>query len=254
MVEQRGRGGLSGAWRWLRRVVAVLAVVGLGALVTPGSAAAGGPTSVLLACPQHDRAAALYTGDPAYQRLLDLLGEEPVADPAPPPADSGSTYVTLTWLVHDVDVWRIDRAFLDTTGGTWLVTQTATDTTTSIGDGLWPGERGGPGAVWHRPSDPQALLALFADLGLLRTPSGPSVVQTVREPVAAPAPPARPEPTGDGLWWWAGAGALVGAAGAVLALRGSAGLRRRVLAGRAAEPVGEPVGERNRGEARRHGR
>jgi hypothetical protein len=238
-VVERGACGSAGVGRWLRRVVAVLAVVGLGALVTPGTAAAGGPTSVLLACPQHDRAAALYTGDPAYERLLDLLGEEPVADPAPPPTDSGTTYVTLTWLVHDVDVWRIDRAFLDTTGGPWLVTRTATDTTTSIGDGMWPGERGGPGAVWHRPSDPQALLALFGELGLLRTPPGPAVVQTVREPVAAPAAvPAPPAPTGDGLWWWAGAGALVGAAGAVLALRGSAGLRRRVLAGRAEEPVG----------------
>jgi hypothetical protein len=225
----------------------VLAVVGLGVLAIPGSAAAGGPTSVLLACPQHDRAAALYTGDPGYLRLLDLLGEQPVADPGPPPADSGTTYVTLTWLVHDVSIWRVDRAFLDTSGGTWLVTETATDAGPPPGTDLWPGQRGGQGAVWHRPADPAALLALFVDLGLLRTPAGPSVVPTVREPVP---PAALPVPPGDGPWWWAGAGAVLGVAGAVLALRGSAGLRRRVLPA-AGERVEEERVEEERAEEER---
>lgn len=240
MVGRGASGSSRVRWlrvRWLRRVGAVLAAVGLAVLVTPGTAAAGGPTSVLLACPQHDRAAALYTGDPAYERLLELVGEQPVADPAPPPADSGTTYVTLTWLVHDVGVWRVDRAFLDTSQGAWLVTETTGDTATPPGGDLWPGQRGGPTAVWHRPSDPDALLALFGELGLLRTAPGPAVVQTVREPVAVPALPAAPAPSGDSPWWWAGAGALVGVAGAVVALRGSAGLRRRLLPS-AAEPVG----------------
>jgi hypothetical protein len=225
---------------WSRRVGAVLVVVGLAVLVTPGTAAAGGPTSVLLACPQHDRAAALYHSDDAYQRLVDLVGEQPAADPGPPPADSGTTYVTLTWLVHDVGIWRIDRAFLDTSDGLWLVTETSSDTGTPVGNDLWPGQRGGPESVWHRPSDPAALLALFTDLGLLRTPPGPSVVQTVREPVATPPPaPAAPADDRDGLWWWAGAAALIGVGATVAGLRGSTALRRRVLP---VERVDEPVG------------
>src|SRR4051794_8102791 len=146
---------------WWRRVGVVAAAVGLVAVAMPGTAWAGGPTSVLLASPQTDRAAALYTTDPAYQQLSDLLGEEPQADPAPPPTDTGSTYVTVTWLVHDVTIWRIDRAFLDTTSGPWVLTQTADGTTGDVSTDLWPGQHGGPGAIWHRPGDPAALIALF---------------------------------------------------------------------------------------------
>jgi hypothetical protein len=212
---------------WLRRVLVLVVGAGLAAVVLPGTAWAGGPTSVLLASPQTDRAAALYNSDDAYQRLSDLLGEDPQPDPAPPPSDSGTTYVTVTWLVHDVDVWRIDRAFLDTASGPWIVTQTADSADSTADDvsaDLWPGQRGGPGAVWHRPADPGALLALFADLGLLEPVDRPAVVQTVPAPPAAAAPDERDSP-----WWWAGAGALVGVGLAVGGLRGSAGLRRRLL-------------------------
>jgi hypothetical protein len=216
-----------GGWRWLRRVAVLVVTAGLAGALAPATAWAGGPTSVLLASPQTDRAAALYTADPAYQQLSELLGEQPQPDPAGPPPDSGTTYVTLTWLVHDVDVWRIDRVFLDTSAGQWVVTQTADDTTQDVSTELWPGERGGPGAVWHRPTDPAALFALFERLGVLRPASESSVVQAVPAPAPVAAPPA---PDGDGPWWWAGAGGLVGIGLSVAGLRSSAWLRRRVLA------------------------
>jgi hypothetical protein len=205
----------------------LVVTAGLAGALAPGTAWAGGPTSVLLASPQTDRAAALYTADPAYQQLSELLGEQPQPDPAGPPPDDGTTYVTLTWLVHDVDVWRIDRVFMDTSAGPWVVTQTADDTTQDVSTELWPGERGGPGAVWHRPTDPAALFALFERLGVLRPASESSVVQAVPAPAPVAAPPA---PAGDGPWWWAGAGGLVGIGLSVAGLRTSPWLRRRVLA------------------------
>jgi hypothetical protein len=217
-----------------RRVLVVGAAVLVAGALSPGTAWAGGPTSVLLASPQTDRAAALYDRDPAYQQLGDLLGSDPQPDPAPPPPDNGTTYVTVTWLIHDVDVWRIDRVFLDTSTGPWVVTQQADGvSTTAVSTDLWPNQRGGPDAIWHRPGDPGALLALFTDLGLLRPAGEQSVAQTVHTPVAAPPPAPAPAPApaeGDGLWWWAGAGALVGAGLTVTGLRGSARLRRQLLA------------------------
>ena len=242
----RGPRRLSGrpGGRLGRRRAAVLlglvaALLGAGALA-PGVARAGGPTSVLLVSPQADRAAALHHTDAAYGRLHELLAAGPLTA-APPPADgaAGSTaYVTVTWLVHDVSIWRIDRVLLDATGGPWVVTSTA-DAEGAVATDLYPG---GPGASWHRPTNPTALLALLGDLGLTGQRSAGS--GAVGSPAADPAvnPALRPAEGaaaaqgasgagagGDGAWWWAGAGGLLGAAAAVLGLRASPGLRRRML-------------------------
>ena len=98
----------------------VLTLAGLAAVVgLAGSASAGGPTSVLITVPGEGRSTALYYTDTAYERLSDALGMgrevRPVGDPpndfrdAPP--------VILTWLIHDVMVWRVDQVYVhgDTT-------------------------------------------------------------------------------------------------------------------------------------------
>ncbi len=224
-----------------RRAAALLAVLLAVLLLAPGTAWAGGPTSVLLASPTTDRAAALYTADPAYAQLEALLAD-PGRPVSGPPEDGSGQYVTATWLVHDVTVWRIDRIFLDRDDGIRVVTRTtdATVEPAALAEGMWPGEPGGPDPTWHRPTDQAALAALLDGLGLLDPAPGlhadvaavpAAELRAAAAPTApAPGPPAR----GDGPWWWAGAGALLGAVAAVLGLRASTGLRRRLLS----TPVG----------------
>jgi hypothetical protein len=121
-----------------RRGVLTLLATGFLSLLAAGfagSAAAGGPTSVLLVVPGEGRTASLYTGQPDYERLAMLVGafSSTTGLPDPPegageggPAgtiDSSGPGVTLTWLVHDVGVWRVDRIYLDAKGGPWISTQ-----------------------------------------------------------------------------------------------------------------------------------
>jgi hypothetical protein len=220
----------------VRRAAALAAAVLAVLLAAPGAAWAGGPTSVLLVSPTNERVAAIYTADPAYTELETLLAD-PGGPVIGPPEDGAGQYVTATWLIHDVSIWRIDRIFLDRTDGIRVVTRIADGTSepADLSAGLWPGESGGPGVSWHRPTDQDALITLLDRLGLLGPaasgdPTGDEALVTAAELRAAAAPPA-PEPAaaGDGPWWWAGAGALLGGAAAVLGLRVSAGLRRRVL-------------------------
>jgi len=229
--------------RGVRRVSALLAsavVTALAVLLAaPGTAWAGGPTSVLLVSPTTGRAAAAHTSDPVYAEL-DALLAAPGSGVVGEPPDGPGQYVTLTWLVHDVSVWRIDRVFLDAADGMRVASRMSsgdpTGTPIDLAEGLWPGESGGPGASWYRPLDQAALAALFDRLGLLDPaapdPSGDRAGVTAAELRAAAAPPApAPEPParGDGPWWWAGAGALLGGGAAVLGLRASSALRGRLL-------------------------
>lgn len=206
----------------LGRVALVSAVV-LASMLHGGVAWAGGPTSVLLVSPDSQRATALYTSDPSYHRLMTLLGgEAPTGAAAGDASPGGSRYVTVTWLIHDVTVWRTDRIALDTPDGAWVVTQMTQ-----------PGGQD-PDAVRHRPTDPDALRSLLSGLGLsggaVATPSPGGAAA----PVAAGTVPA-PAGTGvDSAVWWALAGLVVGAGATVVGLRVSPRVRR-VLAADSAE-------------------
>ncbi|MEU3252770.1 hypothetical protein [Streptomyces sp. NPDC006997] len=186
------------------------------------SASAGGPTSALVVSPWSQEAAGLYYSDEEYAALDTLLDGEPVPDGAEPSDGElvEGRQVTVTWLLHGIEPWRIDMVHLTADDGlVWIHTSTDPD--------QWTG-------TWHRAEQPARLRSLFKDLGVL----GP-----VQEPTVAPSYPQRTEtaatgsagsvggePTatasvapataaasggGDGGWWWALPGA---AAGAVLAL------------------------------------
>jgi hypothetical protein len=135
-----------------RSVLAVLALVVLSQTAAAGPASAGGPTSVLLVVPGAGQTASLYTGSPEYEQLAGLVG---AYDPATSEGKAGShesgVGVTLTWLIHDVQVWRVDRVYLDAAGGPWISTQA------TFGDGnIWDAPE-----VWHAPDDGKELTALL---------------------------------------------------------------------------------------------
>src|SRR5918998_3026773 len=96
----------------LHRILLVLltALLGLtGWVGTAGSAYAGGPTSVLMSNPGLGRATALHIANADYDRLYAAVSE-PTGDPEPPSGLSlGGEEGRLTWVIHDVRVWRIDR-------------------------------------------------------------------------------------------------------------------------------------------------
>jgi len=194
------------------RLLAILAAVCAIGIVTAGTASAGGPTSVLLASPYADSAAALYVSDNDYARLSDLLGatDVPTASTDPHPATAGSSpYVTATWLIHDVSVWRIDRIFF-VGDDVWVVSETSSGDGMLTGEGMFPSQTGNAGAVWHRPIDAAALTALLTAHGLtVGSPhpisggatAGASAPSTGQ---AAPVSGTRPE------WPWGIGGLVVG--------------------------------------------
>jgi hypothetical protein len=226
---------------------AAIGLVLLACMFLPATALAGGPTSALLVSPATGQTAALYTSDPEYEQLMMLLGQ-PVtttnpgnADPAPSVA---ADYVTVTWLIHDVTVWRIDRIFLaGPVGEPWIVTQTESidpaATAVPLGSGMFPGGQGDDSAVRHRLSDPAALMALLDQLGLLGAVENTAVSDSSTAPLAAAAvgdPPAR-----TAAVWWAIAGLLMGAALMALVLRYLPAVRRRLLDdGTGQDPTDQP--------------
>src|SRR2546423_11493579 len=93
------------------RLAALFAVVTTLLVLGAPAAFAGGPTSVILVNPQTGATAALYNSSIDYQALNDALGEAP-QQPVPGTPDlhggPGSSAFNITWLMHDVQVWRSD--------------------------------------------------------------------------------------------------------------------------------------------------
>lgn len=176
-------------------VLTLLTVIGL-LLLSAGPAAAGGPTSVLLTMPENQRAAALYHSDSTYIRLDSALSVGPTAAPY-----ESNSYITATWLIHDVDVWRTDRIYL-TPSGPVIETRTIRGSERGIWD---------VPATWHTSSSPKELIALLDTLGLI---SGPAAARVAEAVESAPAP-TPVEPVADVKWEW-GIGGLI--AGALLTL------------------------------------
>jgi hypothetical protein len=169
-------------------LVPILVAMLLGAIGWAGSAAtayAGGPTSVLLTNPEDGRARALYITNPDYGRLEAAVGDEAAGTSAPSGLRTGEEEVRLTWLIHDMQIWRIDRVYLTRQDGIWV--ETIVETT---GDG----DVFGRPSRWHRAHDEQALTSLLASAGLVGTdsvPSNPSNPNLPSGVTDASAPPSR---------------------------------------------------------------
>ncbi|MFF7164859.1 hypothetical protein ACFZBP_26440 [Streptomyces sp. NPDC008086] len=186
-------------------------------------ASAGGPTSVLLVSPESAETAALYYSDKEYGELEQLLGApgKGTRDKPPEAGLTAARQINVTWMVHDVTPWRLDRVYPAHKGpDVWIHTSANLDSTTN--------------GAWHRADHPSQLRALLKKLGLMGKVSGeggaaifPPAWETSGKEEAAEDQPAQagtgPESgsvsgsaRGDGTdWWWALPGV---AAGAVLAL------------------------------------
>ncbi|MFC9604937.1 hypothetical protein ACFTTN_15930 [Streptomyces niveus] len=234
----------------VRRLAALMAVTALTWVFAP-SAAAGGPTSVLITSPESAETASLYHSDAEYEALSKQLGgEEMGALPEgrkkrPGSLDSamGSRQINVTWMVHDAQPWRLDQVYPSAdTSEIWIHTSVVM--------------RGTETGVWHRAEEPAALRALLKKIGVM----GKKTVQGA----GAAVPPAsetegtestesteetreRDEAAGvssggtDG-WWWA-----IPALGAGVVL----GLVLRPLAGRLPGPPFRRGGERPEAGPRR---
>ncbi|MGW7085657.1 hypothetical protein ACWGH2_19495 [Streptomyces sp. NPDC054871] len=204
-------------------VAAALALVVLGA----PQAVAGGSTSVLVVSPISGESAALTIEDGDYRRLEQGLGElraERGSRERPPGLDigQGSRQLNVTWMVHDVKPWRVDRVYPVTpdagkdTADVWVHTSTELDSMKGY---------------WHKAKDPARLTKLFDKLGVM----GPEEDGGRQGMAPAPASGRTDGASGDGTsgdggtdWWWAIPGAAAGAAGALL-LRGPLAERRALL-------------------------
>jgi hypothetical protein len=223
--------------------VTVLTVV-LMSLLLAGPASAGGPTSVLLADPTTRVAASLYYTDAEYETLAGLVGvnnpaaERRTLDEAGANHETGSL-VTLTWLVHDVAVWRVDRVYVGGKGGPWIATQAVMNGSGNVYDSP---------VSWHKATDGPGLVALLEGLGFGRgsNASGSDAGAAVSagngsvQPVQ-PVTPTQPsyqasQPTSSTATW---AGWVWGLAG--LALGAALAAAASVLVPRARRPTTDPA-------------
>lgn len=125
-------------------------------------AQAGGPTSVLLVAPESGRTAALYVDDADYEALGRLVGafQQGVPDSTVDPTDTShesGRRITVTWLIHDVQVWRVDRVYVGADDGPWIATQ---------GSLAEPGGIWDTPVTWHQAADGPALTSLLDRLGV----------------------------------------------------------------------------------------
>jgi hypothetical protein len=209
----------------IRALTVVLTACVLVLLAPVGPASAGGPTSVLLSVPGEGRTASLYYTDAAYDELADLVGAfegSGTTDGSGRSHETGAG-VTLTWLIHDVTPWRVDRVYLQGDGAPWIASQVMEGDAESVWDSP---------VLWHQPAKGQDLTLLLNSLGVGQTGTAAESASPVEPGVAVPASTqpasAAPTPTDDTsgnsardrAWW-----ALGGLAGGVLIAAGWTRLR-----------------------------
>ncbi len=221
----------------IRALAVVLTAWVLVMLAPPGPAYAGGPTSVLLSVPGEGRTASLYYTEDAYEELADLVGAYDgtgTVDGSGRSHETG-TGVTLTWLIHDVTPWRVDRVYLQGDGAPWIASQVMEGDALSVWDSP---------VVWHQPANGTELTQLLNSLGVGQTGKAAEPASPVEPGVTAPdsvePASAAPTPTDDTsdasardrVWWGLG-----GLAGGVLLAAGWMRVRSTRLRARADDTV-----------------
>jgi hypothetical protein len=143
-------------------------------------------------------------------------------------APSGAGF-TITWLIHDVAVWRVDQFAAPTDGNPWILTKI------SFGGEITLGDSG----VWHHAADSKLLVNLLDRLGLLGgsiTPAaeaaGGIAPAAGTPPVGVSEPTDRDRPT---VWPWFLPGLL---AGGLIGAAGRPAARLVLRARRRAQPAG----------------
>ncbi|MFI5734606.1 hypothetical protein ACIA49_31115 [Kribbella sp. NPDC051587] len=193
----------------IRRTLAFFAVLAMLTMAAP--AYAGGPTSVLLSAPP--RVTAFGYDDPRYSELQALTSLEGAHKEPDSPDHQSGNFVRATWLIHDMNVWRIDIIYPDAPGGPWIATSESLDGSPTLGK-----------PVWHRSTEPVALTKLLSSLKLLPGDSkfygGPTTLD-YSSPAPPPEPDVQPAPQPQAQvvatsvftgWRWILPGVLVGAA------------------------------------------
>jgi hypothetical protein len=176
--------------RNLFRLGLIMLLAVIGGVASASIASAGGPTSLLITSPQNQRTSSAYIGDARYERLAEYVGMTTAAGvnqsttggspPAGIDTQTGSE-IRLTWLIHDMMVWRVDRIHL---AGDVIWIQTMQD---------WDREGGEIGdGIWHRATEPEKLRAALSETGVLRKPAAGSA-----DDPTAPAPSSEPTPSTD---------------------------------------------------------
>lgn len=185
----------------MRHTLAVV-LVSLWALIgLPGTAHAGGPTSVLITQPGSGPATALYYTSTEYADLERLV----VTDGTPlESAPAGSPEYNLTWLIHDVQPWRLDTVRVGKDGTVYVATAR-----TDGGGGLDFGQE----PRWETALESTALAA-FLRKALTATSSTPTSAASEQLPVSTGPEPAAAEPVTRWFslagWRWVVPGVLVG--------------------------------------------
>lgn len=217
----------------IRALIAAAVCLIAGVLSWAAPASAGGPTSAILSVPGEGKTASIYYTDPEYDQLGELLGTTDSSAVSGELDSSGASHesgtaVTVTWLIHDVDPWRIDRIYLDAEGGPWVATQTLMGGAGTIWD---------QPVVWHRPESGKELSTLLDQLGVGNAArTADDADGTAAAPVPAASEPAAPQAAEasssvNGVWW-----ALGGLVAGALLVRGWMRLRPH----REAEPEPDP--------------
>lgn len=214
----------------MRRTVAV-AVLALWVLIgLPGTAHAGGPTSVLITQPMAGQSTALYYTSGAYADLERMLGDDLTASSSQRPAGSGGADYNLTWMIHDVQPWRLDTVHVSADGAAYVATTIVSDPADTSQQG-----------TWKEVAQPAQLAALLERV-LSRAPAETAPQAVVeQQPQAAPAAPAEPATRWFSLagWRWAAPGVLAGLlVGLVVARRRAPGEPRRALVDLPSERAG----------------
>lgn len=201
--------------RHLRTALLGAAAAVAAVTLVAGQASAGGPTSVLIVNPTTGAASGIYVTDSDYDLLLGALDPRPgkIQESVNLSAGPGTSAINITWLVHDVSVWRIDHVRLDLAGDILVQTRSPV--------GAEPGVL--TGGEWHVAGDGKTLVDILWRHGIIGDAAAEMATDRAATGAAhgdtagtVPDHDAAREAIDDGLlpggWWWALPGAAFGAA------------------------------------------